>query len=90
MERFAGPFMGVAFIAVLGLAIYSYMLREDLAKAKAAVVAVEQNRDSFKQKLDDLGKTNAARGAALDTCNAQLKDAQAQLEAASKKPARRR
>jgi hypothetical protein len=87
MDKLAGPFFALAFIALIGMGLLTYMTRADLAKASAALAAVEKNRDDFKVKLDDVTRKSATSAVALDSCNVQLKDAQAQLEA--KKTARR-
>jgi predicted nucleic acid-binding Zn-ribbon protein len=65
-------------------------MNEDLKQANEAVAKVTQNRDAFRGELEKLQKRNAGATVALDGCNAQLKEAQAKLEAATKTTARRR
>ncbi len=90
MERVAGPVMAIAFLAVVGMGIYTYMAASDLAKAKADIAAVAKNRDDFKARLEDVGRKTAAATLALDTCNTQLKEATAKIEASAKKASGRR
>ena len=90
MDKIAGPVIAIAVMAFAVTGAYAFYLRNELADSKAALAAVAQNRDDFKTKLDDAGRRIGAGTLALDGCNTQLKDAQAQLEAAVKKTSTRR
>jgi hypothetical protein len=89
MEKLAGRLLVVTVLIIVVAAVYIFNLHNDLAKAQETVAIATQNRDEFRHRLDEVQRSANTSTAALNTCNAQLKDAQTQLDA-TKKPARRK
>jgi septal ring factor EnvC (AmiA/AmiB activator) len=82
-------FLALAFFIVVAMGIYTFMVKTDLQAAQAKIAAVEKDRDGWKTRLNqyqDAGKTDKAN---FEQCTTQVKDLQAQLEAASKKTGKR-
>ena len=90
MDKLAGPLFGVAFIAVVAMGLYAFTMRTELTQAKVALATVEQNRDGFKKKLDEVMTKSAGQAVALDGCNKLVRETQAKLEAATKSSGRKR
>jgi hypothetical protein len=81
MEKMAGPFVGIAFLAALATAVYAFTLHSELMLQKAATANAEQALTTARRTAGDLGKQLATAATAQATCAAQLTDVQAQLTA---------
>jgi hypothetical protein len=90
MEKLAGRLLAVAVLVILVLGVYVFNLRNELQKAQATTALATQNRDDFRHQLAEAQKSANTSVGALNTCNAQLKDAQAQLDATKHTGARKR
>ena len=90
MEKYAGPIVGVVIVALVGLGLYTLQIRGELAKAKmASAAAVQQVAAAQKQATDSATRSVIAQGD-LEKCAVDLKTAQDELAAMSKKPAPKR
>jgi cell division protein FtsB len=84
-----GRFLVLAFFVVVGMGVYTFMVKTDLQAAQMKIATVEADRDKWQKSATQYvsaNKDNTAKVAALE---AQVKDLQAQLEAASKKGGKR-
>ena len=89
MEKLAGRLVVVAVLIIVGLGIYVFNLQNKLESAQTTMAQAIQNRDDFRKKLDAANKNANSATAALNTCNASLKDAQDQLAAKGAKGKKR-
>ncbi len=83
-------FLALAFLVVVGMAVYVFMVRTDLDAATAKISTVEADRDRWQKSAAAAQSTSKNDAAELSQCKAQVTDLQTQLEAAMKKPAGRR
>ncbi len=85
MEKYGGPIVGIAIVALIGLGLYTMQIRTDLAKAQtASAAAVKQVATLQKQAADSATKAGTATNE-LQNCRVDLKTAQDQLAAATPK-----
>lgn len=84
MERTSAPIIGIAVIIAIAAAVYAYTMRSELMQQKAAVAAAEKKLADFNRTVEDTDRKSALAKTSLDTCNTQLTDAQAKLDAMAK------
>jgi hypothetical protein len=88
MERSSAPIIGIAVIIAIAAAIYAYMMRGELLLQKATVAVAEKKLADLGRTVEDSNRKTQTTKASLDTCNTQLADTQAQLDAMLKPPPR--
>jgi hypothetical protein len=84
MEKYAGPIVGVAVVALIGLGLYTMQLQTDLGKAKSAAAASAQQAATLQKQATDAATKAGTSANELHNCQLELKTAQDQLAAAPK------
>ena len=82
-------FLALAFFIVVAMGIYTFMVKTDLQAAQARIGTVEKDLNTYKERTKQYQADSKGKGDELATCQAQTKDLQTQLEAASKRGGKR-
>ena len=85
----AARLLALALFVVIAAGVYAFMLRSDLEAAQVQLTKLSGERDTYKTRLDQYVAQGKDDAMALQSCQAQVADLQAQVEAASKKGGRR-
>ena len=80
-------FLVIAFFAVVGIGVYTFMINTDLEAARDQLATTTKDRDTWKTRLTQYGSESQADAANLQQCQAKVTDLQSQIDALTKKPA---
>ncbi len=84
-------FLVLAFFVVAAMGVYTFIVKTDLQAAQGKIEEVGKERDLWKTRFNQYQAEGKTTTASLEQCTAQVKDLQAQMEAAAaKKPAGKR
>ncbi len=87
----AARLLALAVFIIFGAGIYAFMLQTDLEAAEVQLTNLTKDRDTWKLRLEQYQAQGKDDAMVLQSCQAQVADLQAQMEAAAaKKPAGKR
>ena len=82
-------FLVIAFFAVVGIGVYTFMINTDLEAARDQLATTTKDRDTWKTRLTQYGSESQADAANLQQCQAKVTDLQSQIDAVHGALARR-
>ncbi|MGE3334487.1 MAG: hypothetical protein AB7I36_12655 [Rhodospirillaceae bacterium] len=82
--------LALAVFVVAGAGVYAMVLKSDLKAAEVQLNTIAKDRDLYRTRVEQYASQSKDDTRSLASCEAQVTDLTAQLQAATAKPAGRR